>query len=86
MRREMQTLAAAERRQHALESKLVLPSGRNETSSELGQQLEEASQAVKDSRRRLSDYEAEILQINSRTNATLKRFRELRGEQAAGRR
>jgi hypothetical protein len=86
VRREMQTLAAAERRQHALEAESVLPSRRNERLSGPSQQAEEAGQAVKDSRRRLGDYEAEILQINNRTNAMLKRFRELRGEHAAGKR
>jgi hypothetical protein len=86
VRREMQALAAAERRQHALEAELVLPSRKNEALSGLSQQAEEAGQAVRDSRRRLSGYKAEILQIDSRTNATLQRFRELRGGPAAGKR
>jgi hypothetical protein len=86
VRREMQTLAAAERRQHALEAELILPTTRKERLPGLGQQVEEAGQAVKDSRRRLGDYESEILQINNRTNATLQRFRELRGDEATGKR
>ena len=44
--------------------------------------MEEADRSVNGSRRRLDDYEAEILLINTRTETTLARFRELRREHA----
>ena len=82
IKREKQVLAAAEKRQQAVEAELAhLPDG-TARPAYLRQQLEEADRAVNGSRRRLDDYEAEILQINSRTEATLTRFRDLQGERA----
>lgn len=78
VRRERQVLAAAEKRQQAAEADLArLPAGEPRPAY-LRQRLEESDQAVNGSRRRLDDYEAEILLINTRTEATLARFRELR--------
>ena len=82
VKREMQVLSAAGKRQQAAEAELAqLPDG-NARPAYLRQRLEEADRSVSGSRRRLDDYEAEILQINTRTEATLKRFRELRRERA----
>ena len=78
VKRETQVLAAAEKRQQAAESDLAQLPDKNARSAYLRQRLEEADRAVNGSRRRLDDYEAEILQINTRTEATLTRFRELR--------
>lgn len=80
VKRETQVLSAAGKRQQAVEAELAqLPDG-NARPAYLRQRLEEADRSVGGSRRRLDDYEAEILQINTRTDATLKRFRELRRE------
>jgi hypothetical protein len=78
VKRETQVLAAAEKRQQAAEADLAQLQDRNARSAYLRQRLEEADRAVNGSRRRLDDYEAEILLINTRTEATLARFRELR--------
>ena len=78
VKRERQVLAAAEKRQQAAEAELAqLPAGAPRPAY-LRQRLEEADHGVNGSRRRLDDYEAEILLINTRTEATLARFRELR--------
>lgn len=78
VKREQQVLAAAEKRQQAAEAELAqLPAGAPRP-AHLRQRLEEADHGVNGSRRRLDDYEAEILLINTRTEATLARFRELR--------
>lgn len=78
VKRERQVLAAAEKRQQAAEADLAqLPAGAARPAY-LRQRLEEADHGVNGSRRRLDDYEAEILLINTRTEATLARFRELR--------
>jgi len=80
VKRERQVLAAAEKRQQAAEADLAqLPAGEKRPAY-LRQRLEEADRGVNGSRRRLDDYEAEILLINSRTETTLARFRELRPE------
>jgi hypothetical protein len=80
IKRERQVLAAAEKRQQAAEADLAqLPAGESRPAY-LRQRLEEADRGVNGSRRRLDDYEAEILLINSRTETTLARFRELRPE------
>lgn len=82
-RRETLLLAAAERRQQAAEDELALSARKHQPSQDLRQRLQDADHAVAASRRRLGDYEAEILMINSRTEAMLKRFRELRQESRA---
>jgi hypothetical protein len=82
LKRETQTLAAAEKRQQAAETELAALPARDQRPAYLRQRLEEADRAVSGSRRRLDDYEAEILLINTRTDATLKRFRNLRQERA----
>lgn len=82
VKRETQVLSAAGKRQQAAEAELALLPLQDRRPAYLRQRLEEADRAVSGSRRRLDDYEAEILQINSRTDATLKRFRELRRERA----
>jgi hypothetical protein len=82
VKRETQTLAAAEKRQQAAEAELASLSARDQRPAYLRQRLEEADRAVSGSRRRLDDYEAEILLINNRTDATLKRFRNLQQERA----
>ena len=80
VKRERQVLAAAEKRQQAVVAELAhLPAGEPRPAY-LRQRLEEADRGVNGSRRRLDDYEAEILLINRRTDATLARFRELRRE------
>lgn len=78
VKRERQVLAAAEKRQQAAEADLAHLPGAEPRPAYLRQRLEESDRAVNGSRRRLEDYEAEILLINSRTEATLARFRELR--------
>jgi hypothetical protein len=82
VKREKQVLAAAEKRQQAVEAELTQLSDGTAPPAYLRQRLEEADRAVNGSRRRLDDYEAEILQINTRTEATLTRFRDLQGERA----
>lgn len=82
VKRETQTLAAAQRRQQEAEAELALLAAQAPRPANLRQRLEEADRAVSGSRRRLDDYEAEILLIDTRTDATLKRFRELRQERA----
>ena len=80
VKREKQVLVTAEARQQAVEAELAqLPSDAPRPAY-LRQRLEEADRAVNGSRRRLDDYEAEILMINTRTEGTLARFRELRRE------
>lgn len=81
-KREKQVLAAAEKRQHDVEAELALVPGGAARPAYLRQRLEEADRGVNGSRRRLEDYEAEILLINTRTEATLARFRELQRERA----
>ena len=83
VKRETLLLAAAEKRQQAAEDELALLARKNQPSHDLRQRLEDADHAVAASRRRLGDYEAEILLINNRTDAMLKRFRELRQERTA---
>lgn len=80
VRRERQVLAAAEKRQRAAEADLAQVPGNEQRPAYLRQRLEESDRAVNGSRRRLEDYEAEILLINTRTETTLARFRELRRE------
>ena len=80
VKRERQVLAAAEKRQRAAEADLAQVPGSEQRPAYLRQRLEESDRAVNGSRRRLDDYEAEILLINTRTETTLARFRELRGE------
>lgn len=80
VKREKQVLAAAEKRQQAVEAELAQLPGGASRPAYLRQRLEEADRAVNGSRRRLDDYEAEILLINTRTDTTLARFRELRAE------
>ena len=82
VKREKQVLAAAEKRQQAAEADYAQLSGTEPRSAYLRQRLEEADRGVSGSRRRLDDYEAEILLINTRTETTLERFRELRRERA----
>jgi hypothetical protein len=81
VKREKQVLAAAEKRQQDVEAELAQLPGGASRPAYLRQRLEEADRAVNGSRRRLDDYDAEILLINTRTDATLARFRELRREQ-----
>ena len=83
VKRETLLLAAAEKRQQAAEDELALSVRKQQTSHDLRQRLQDADHAVAASRRRLGDYEAEMLMINSRTDAMLKRFRELQQEKAA---
>lgn len=83
VKRETLLLAAAEKRQQAAEDELALSVRKQQTSHDLRQRLQDADHAVAASRRRLGDYEAEILMINSRTDAMVKRFRELQQEKAA---
>ena len=83
VKRETLLLAAAEKRQQAAEDELALSVRKHQTSHDLRQRLQDADHAVAASRRRLGDYEAEMLMINSRTDAMLKRFRELQQEKAA---
>ena len=83
VKREKQVLAAAEKRQQAVEAELAQLRSGESRPAYLRQRLEEADRAVNGSRRRLDDYDAEILLINTRTDATLARFRELRAERAA---
>ena len=83
VKRETLLLAAAEKRQQAAEDELALSARKHQPSHDLRQRLEDADHAVAASRRRLGDYEAEILLINNRTDAMLKRFRELRQESTA---
>ncbi|MET0961222.1 MAG: DUF4124 domain-containing protein [Noviherbaspirillum sp.] len=82
IKRENQTLAAAEQRQREAEAELGPLREKDQRPAHLRQRLEEADRAVGGSRRRLDDYEAEILLIHTRTEATLKRYRELRRERA----
>ena len=82
VKRERQVLVAAEKRQHDVEAELALMPGGAARPAYLRQRLEEADRGVNGSRRRLEDYEAEILLINTRTEATLARFRELQRERA----
>jgi hypothetical protein len=82
VKRETQVLAVAEKRQQAAEADLAKLTGKNVRPAYLQQRLEEADRAVNGSRRRLDDYEAEILLINTRTEVTLARFRELRRQRA----
>lgn len=82
VKRERQVLVAAEKRQHDVEAELALLPGGAARPAYLRQRLEEADRGVSGSRRRLEDYEAEILLINTRTDATLARFRELQRERA----
>jgi len=83
VKRETLLLAAAEKRQQAAEDELALSVRKHQTSHDLRQRLQDADHAVAASRRRLGDYEAEMLMINSRTDAMLKRFRELQQEKTA---
>ncbi|HEX8887286.1 MAG TPA: DUF4124 domain-containing protein [Noviherbaspirillum sp.] len=83
VKRETLLLTAAEKRQQAAEDELALSMRKQQTSHDLRQRLQDADHAVAASRRRLGDYEAEILLINSRTDAMLKRFRELQQEKTA---
>lgn len=80
VRRETLLLAASEKRQQQAEAELALPADRRQHAADLRQRLEDADRSVAAGRRRLGDYEAEILLINSRTDAMLKRFRQLQGE------
>lgn len=80
VKRETQILAASEKRQQQAEADIALPADRKQHADELRQRLEDADRSVAASRRRLGDYEAEILLMNSRTDAILKRFRELQPE------
>jgi hypothetical protein len=82
VKRERQVLAAAEKRQKAAEADLLQLPAEEKRPAYLRQQMEEADSSVNGSRRRLDDYEAEILLINTRTERTLARFRELRQEHA----
>jgi hypothetical protein len=82
VKRETQTLAAAQRRQQEAEAELALLAAQAPRPANLQQRLEEVDRAVSGSRRRLGDYEAEILLIDTRTDAMLKRFRELRQQRA----
>ena len=82
VKRERQVLVAAEKRQHDVEAELALLPAGAARPAYLRQRLEEADRGVNGSRRRLEDYEAEILLINNRTEATLARFRELQRERA----
>jgi chromosome segregation ATPase len=75
--REAQALERARQRQQTLEARLALNRGGNEA-PELQRQLQEADRAVSESRRRLDDYEAEIMQIDARMDAMARRFRELK--------
>lgn len=72
--------AAAEKRQQAAEAEYAQLSSAEPRTAYLRQRLEEADRGV--SRRRLDDYEAAILLINTRTETTLAQFRELRRERA----
>jgi hypothetical protein len=83
VKRESLLLASAEKRQQAAEDELALSARKHQPSPDLRQRLQDADHAVAASRRRLGDYEAEVALINSRTDAMLKRFRELRQENAA---
>src|SRR4051812_28149601 len=61
VKRETQSLAVAEKRQRAAEVELAQVTDKSARSAYLRQRLEEADHAVNGSRRRLDDYEAEIL-------------------------
>jgi hypothetical protein len=49
---------------------------------DLLRRLEEADQAVSNEKKKISEYQAEMAQIDSRFDATLKRYRELTPNQA----
>ncbi|MBK4736423.1 DUF4124 domain-containing protein [Noviherbaspirillum pedocola] len=73
--REAQALDRAQGQRAALEAQLATG---GKTRPELRQQLQEADRAVEESRRRVDDHEAEIMQINARVDAMLRRYRELK--------
>src|SRR3569623_3690035 len=81
-RRESAVLAVAEKRKKEIEAEVAR--SRNQKSSALQYALEEAEQAVVNSRQKLHDYVAEIAQINEKFAQTLKRYRELTAVKAAG--
>lgn len=73
--REAQSLERAQRQRAVLEAQLATG---GERAPELQRQLREADRAVEESRRRVDDHEAEIMQINARMDGMIRRFRELK--------
>ncbi|HJV87298.1 MAG TPA: DUF4124 domain-containing protein [Noviherbaspirillum sp.] len=84
IKREKLLLANAEKHQQLARSEVDTTRKKNATVPTVMQRkLDDAEQAVSTSRKLLLDREAEVVQINAKFDATLKRYRELVGEVAA---
>lgn len=82
VKRETTVLATAEKRRKEAQAELDIQKKKNAVSPDLPRKIEEADQSVKEVKKRMQDYEAEIAQINAKHDETLKRYRELTGSAA----
>jgi predicted nucleic acid-binding Zn-ribbon protein len=83
IKRETTSLHGLEKRKKDVAAQIPAAKGKTEVLAGLNRQIEEADQGIKDTKKKIQDYEAEAAQINAKFDATLKRYRELNAAAAA---
>lgn len=80
-KRQSESVAAAEKQLQQAQSEIAKTKNPNDVPSELLHRAEDAGKTLQDQKKKIREIEAEIAQINQKFDATLKRFRELNGQQ-----
>jgi hypothetical protein len=81
-KREMETLAAAEKDKKDVQQKIDRGGNKKPVPPVLQARLTEADQSIASAQKKIAAYQAEEAQINLKFDATLKRYRELTGSSA----
>jgi hypothetical protein len=77
VKRETAVLALAENQRKTADAELQRHKGNKDVPVHLQRKIEASDAAIRDQKKKLRDYDAEIGQIDAKFDATLKRFREL---------
>jgi len=83
IKRENTAIANLEKKRKDVEAQMPAAKGKKNVEAALNKSIEEIDAAIKDSKKRVQDYEAEAAQINANYDQTLKRYRELTTAPAA---
>lgn len=81
LKRQTESVAAAEKQKQQAQSEIAQAKNPNDVPSELLHRSKDADKTLQDQKKKIHEFEAEIAQINQKFDATLKRFRELNGQQ-----
>jgi hypothetical protein len=85
IKRENAAIANLEKKKSDIEKQITLAKGKKDVEANLKKTVDEIDGSIRDSKKRIQDYESEIAQINEKYDATLKRYRELTTTPAAAR-